>query len=286
MKKIVLLLHFKSLLMIQLSPHKLFLSDPALFREILIGLFLCLPFYSFPQVSNLDREDHHIASNIGGKYEFKRLFEQELIYPENSLKNKVGGKVELSFKVKADSTLEDVKIIRSVNEELDKEALRIFRMYKWVPAREIGKPIDSYAFATFNFQPQKYKDICKKRGYEKVTYPDMPIDSTFKIYTKVDELPAYVGGNENLDAFIYKNLEYPAQLAHTGVSGQVILGFVVEPSGLMSNIGVLKSLGLGCDQEAIRVLEMIKWKPGTKKGKLVRTRMSLPFTFQLKTSYR
>lgn len=257
----------------------------AMRKFLLYVIFLFANVALQAQVSELDREDQHLASNIGGKHELKRFFEQELIYPENELQNKVGGKVEISLHVKPDSTVDQVKIIKSVSPAIDAEALRIFRKLKWTPGREIGRPIDTETRFVFNFQPNKYKDICKKRGYEKFPYAGTP-DTSLKVYSKVDEFPVYINGNEELGPFIQKNLVYPPEMAATNLSGQVVLGFIVEPNGLPSNIGIQKSLGAGCDQEAIRVLEMIRWKPGKKKELLVRTQMTIPFMFGLNRNFR
>ena len=256
-------------------------------KKTALFIFLALSTLAIAQVSDLDREDQHVASSVGGKREFKRLFEQELVYPDSSLNTKTGGKVELTFQVKADSTVDRVKVSRSVNKEIDREALRIFKMMKWVPAFDIGRPTETETYLTFNFQPNKYKEICKNRGYTKPEYPSkLPVDSSMKIYQKVDQNPEYINGNQNLGEFVQKNLQYPEEVKSRGIAGQVILSFVVEPTGLMSNISITKSIGAGCDQEAERVLELIKWKPGAKKGRVVRTQMTMPFNFQLSQNYR
>ena len=70
------------------------------------------------------------------------------------------------------------------------------------------------------------------------------------------------------------------------IQGTVVLRFVVEPSGLVTNIGIAKAVGGGCDQEAIRVLQMIKWYPAKKNEKLVRAQMTFPFYFILNDEFR
>jgi TonB family protein len=256
-------------------------------KKCIALLLLLIPFqFCSAQVAELDQEDQRTASNIGGKKEFRRLFEQELMYPEASLKSRTGGKVELSFIVKADSSIADLKVDRSVNQELDQEAIRIFRLLKWMPAKDIGRPVDTRAYLTFNFQPQKYENICRERGYTAVEYPPGPRDTSLQVYYKVDEYPRYIHGGEAMQELILKNLNYPAEVANRGISGQVVLGFIVEPSGLMSNIRVVKPIGAGCDQEAVRVLQMLKWKPGVKKGTFVRTYMTMPFNFQMTKNFR
>jgi protein TonB len=96
----------------------------------------------------------------------------------------------------------------------------------------------------------------------------------------------YQKGNYALQDFIKDNLEYPKQAQISNIQGIVVLQFVVEPSGLVTNIGVSKTVGGGCDQEAIRVLQMIKWYPAKKNGKLVRSQMTFPFYFVLNDEFR
>jgi TonB family protein len=249
---------------------------------IVIGLIMNISLFA----QGVDKEDYHIPRNIGGKPEFKRLFEQELIYPENALKNNIGGKVELQFDIMPDSSVADVKVLKSVDPELDKEALRISKMFQWIPARDVTGNIKASAYLTFNFQQKKYADLCKKRGYTVIEYPKyLPVDSSMTIYNKVDEYPVYPKGGEALAEFIGKNIQYPSQMATMNISGKVVLSYIVEPSGFPSNIGVEKALGAGCDEEAARILGLIKWKPGVKKGKIVRTKTTMTIPFVLSTSY-
>ena len=113
-------------------------------RFILIfSILLLSSFYSISQkeipIDQLDR----VADNVGGKAEFKRFFNQELIYPEKSFKEKIGGKVVLKFIVKADGSASDLKVIKSVNPEIDNEAARLFSYLQWVPTLYRKDAIDS-----------------------------------------------------------------------------------------------------------------------------------------------
>ncbi len=226
-------------------------------------------------------------TNIGGKNEFKRVFEQELIYPSKELKNKTGGKVIVHFTVGLDSIVTNTTVTSSGFPDIDKEALRIFKLYQWTPAVKGGVNVTSNWAVTFDFEPNKYDKICRERGFKIVNYStDAPIDSSGIIYKKADQLPAYQKGIYALQDFIKENLEYPRQAQVSNIQGTVVLRFVVEPSGLVTNIGVDKTVGGGCDQEAIRVLEMIKWYPGKKNGNFARVQMSFPFYFILNEEFK
>ena len=226
-------------------------------------------------------------TNVGGKAEFKRVFEQEMVFPEKALKNKYYEKVTINFVIKKDSSVSDVKLAMRGDKETNAEALRVFSLYQWVPAIKEGQYVDANWSVSFEFDPAKYAKICKKRGYEKFKYlANEKIDSTGKIYSTGVQMPAYEKGNFALQDFIKENLEYPRQAQLSNLQGTVLLSFIVEPSGLMTNIGVVKSVGGGCDLEAIRVLEQIKWYPGKHDDKLARIKMTFPFYFILNEDFK
>lgn len=99
-------------------------------------------------------------------------------------------------------------------------------------------------------------------------------------------MPMYQKGTFALQDFIKENLEYPRQAQLSNIQGTVVVGFVVEPSGLPTNIGIVKSVGGGCDQEAIRIIEMIKWYPAKNGDQLIRAYMTLPIYFVLNEDFK
>jgi len=98
----------------------------------------------------------------------------------------------------------------------------------------------------------------------------------------VEKMPEYPGGNEAMLKFIRDNLQYPQIAAEMAISGKVFLQFVVEKNGRISNIKVLRGIGGGCDEEAIRVVKLMpNWKPGMQNGKPVPVYLTLPIIFSL-----
>lgn len=92
--------------------------------------------------------------------------------------------------------------------------------------------------------------------------------------------------NKKLLEFIYKNINYPPMAAENGIQGTVPVKFVVEKDGTIANAQVLRDIGGGCGQEALRVIELInkeniKWKPGMQGGRPVRVQFNLPVKFKL-----
>ncbi len=228
-----------------------------------------------------------LPTNVGGKSEFRRMFEQELIYPVSSLKQNIGGVVKVNFIINKDSTVSNPVFSESGAPDINIEAQRLFNKYKWVPAIKDGKYISTLWTSEFEFDPKKYPKICKNRGFVKPKYiPKVSIDSSEKVYTVPDQFPMYPKGNYALQDFIKENLEYPRQAQLSNIQGIVVVRFIVETTGLMTNIGIEKHVGGGCDQEAVRILEMIKWYPGKKDDKLVRVEMTLPIYFVLNKDFK
>ncbi|MDP3446316.1 MAG: energy transducer TonB [Ignavibacteria bacterium] len=103
-----------------------------------------------------------------------------------------------------------------------------------------------------------------------------------EIFTVVESMPEFPGGAGEMLAFIGKNVKYPPMARESGIQGRVFVNFVVEPNGSVSNVKVLRGIGGGCDEEAIRVVEsMPKWTPGRQRGKAVRVSFNLPVRFTL-----
>ena len=98
----------------------------------------------------------------------------------------------------------------------------------------------------------------------------------------VEEMPSYPGGERALLEYVAKNIKYPQIARETGIQGRVFVGFVVEPDGSVSNVKILRGIGGGCDEEAMRVIKSLpKWKPGKQRGKAVRVSYQIPVVFKL-----
>lgn len=103
------------------------------------------------------------------------------------------------------------------------------------------------------------------------------------VYTVVENMPQFPGGDEGRIDYMVKNMKYPKEAVEKGLEGTVYVSFIVEPDGAVSNAKVLKGIGKPCDEEAVRVVSaMPKWKPGTQNGKAVRVQFTLPVNFKLK----
>ena len=103
-----------------------------------------------------------------------------------------------------------------------------------------------------------------------------------EIFQIVEEMPSFPGGDVKLMEYIAKNIKYPQIARESGIQGRVFIGFVVEPDGSISNVKLLRGIGGGCDEEAMRVIKSLpKWKPGKQRGKAVRVSYQIPVNFKL-----
>lgn len=103
-----------------------------------------------------------------------------------------------------------------------------------------------------------------------------------KYYDVIDEMPSFPGGQGALFQWLASNIKYPPVAEENGVQGRVILTFVVERDGSISDVQVVKSVDPALDKEAVRLAKsMPKWIPGKLNGSAVRVRYDLPVTFRL-----
>lgn len=98
----------------------------------------------------------------------------------------------------------------------------------------------------------------------------------------VEEMPEFPGGMAECLKFLAQNIKYPVEAQQEGIQGKVIVQFVVEKDGSISNPIVLRSIDPRLDGEAIRVVSIMpKWKPGMQEGQLVRVKYTIPISFSL-----
>lgn len=116
---------------------------------------------------------------------------------------------------------------------------------------------------------------------EKAGLADVPPDAG-EIFTVVEKQAGFPGGAQALTKFLQENLRYPAAAERANVEGKVFVSFVVNRNGSVSDVQILKGVGFGADEEAVRVVKaMPAWEPGRQSGEAVRSRFNLPIHFVL-----
>jgi protein TonB len=103
-----------------------------------------------------------------------------------------------------------------------------------------------------------------------------------QIFMVVETAPAFPGGDGARQKFLQDNIKYPQMARERGIQGTVYVGYVIERDGSVSNVKILRGIGGGCDEEALRVvMNMPRWEPGKQRGKPVRVQFNMPIIFAL-----
>lgn len=103
-----------------------------------------------------------------------------------------------------------------------------------------------------------------------------------EIFQVVENAPAFPGGDIARQKFLQDNIKYPQMARESGIQGSVFVTFVVERNGSVTDVKLLRGIGGGCDEEAIRVIKnMPRWEPGKQRGKPVRVQFNMPIKFTL-----
>ncbi|MES1225055.1 MAG: TonB family protein, partial [Bacteroidota bacterium] len=113
--------------------------------------------------------------------------------------------------------------------------------------------------------------------------PETPVEDEGKIFTIVEEMPSFPGGEEEMLKYVARNIKYPPVARENGITGRVYVNFYVDKDGKVQNAKVVRGIGGGCDEEALRVVRsMPQWKPGKQNGRAVNVNYNLPINFTLK----
>lgn len=103
-----------------------------------------------------------------------------------------------------------------------------------------------------------------------------------EVFMVVEEMPEFPGGKEAFTKFQLTNLKYPKEAITSNAEGKVVLNFIVTKEGKVDDIIVMRGIGYGCDEEAVKLmLNSPDWKPGKQRGRLVNTRMTMAINFKM-----
>ena len=228
----------------------------------------------------------------GGMPALMEYLSKNIKYPEAAMKKGIQGRGIVQFVVEKDGSITNVKILRSVDPELDKEAVRVVSaMPKWKPGTQRGEAVRVRFTVPVMFRltedkiPVKYAPIENKIN-ELVVVGYAPEGTTVPeegtIFEVVEQMPEYPGGMPAMMEFISKNIKYPAAAQQAKIQGRVTIQFIVNTEGNIINPRVLRSADPLLDAEAIRLTTIMpKWKPGMQRGQAVNVKYTVPIMFRL-----
>ena len=199
----------------------------------------------------------------GGMEALMNYLSENITYPQEAKEKGIHGKVFINFVINVDGSIDNVKVLRGIGGGCDEEAVRVVSsMPNWSPGMQRGKAVR----VSYNI-PIKF------------TLDDKVADSVF---TLAEVMPEFPGGRNELLAYIGANIKYPEAAKKAGLQGRVFVSFVVETDGSVSGAKILRGIGAGCDEEALRVVNSMPiWSPGLVKGLAVRVQYNLPIKYAL-----
>lgn len=210
----------------------------------------------------------------GGDEALIKFLSSNIHYPQAATEKGASGTIFVSFIVRKDGSVTDVKTVGAKKGYgLEEEAMRVVKaMPKWRPGKQNGK----YVGVQFNL-PIRF--TLQEQPKEKA--PKVGEDG---VYTYADVMPTFAGGQEALAKYLSRTIRYPADATKRGISGNVLVSFVLDEEGNVTNVKAVNKpfLGGGLEEEAVRVVkDMPKWKPAMDGGKAVPIRFALPVAFRL-----
>jgi TonB family protein len=235
-----------------------------LYSMLIFGLLVSLP---LELVSQKKLED---PINFGGKKEFKRIFEQELNYPKNSIEKDIGGKVMLEVKVDTGGRVLSTRVTESVGKEVDAEALRIAALLVWEPAHLKGENLPGIGHLKFKFNPFQYESIIMDRGFRLADYPK---NAPTVLWDEdgLDVIPSIESRYGSFRDYVREELVFPEEAKAKEVNGYVEVFFIIEPNGRVTNVKLIQALEGNCDVVALDLIHGSRWIPGFQGGIPVRT---------------
>ena len=213
----------------------------------------------------------------GGMAECMKWLGQNIKYPAEAIEKGIQGRVIVQMIVERDGTITNANVVRGVDPLLDKEALRVVNLSpKWKPGMQRGQAVRVKYTLPVMFRLGEASD-----NKEADTQQEAKIDEN-GIHQVCEEMPEFPGGMQECMKWLGKNIKYPTTAQEKGIQGRVIVQFVVERDGSITEPKVVRGVDPDLDKEALRVISIMpNWKPGMQKGKAVRVKYTLPVAYRL-----
>ena len=220
---------------------------------------------------------------IAGHEVTKDYITKTMVYPEADLEQGNSGKVVVGMHIDPQGVASNYTIKSSFSEAASPIAMHLVKTILWKPATNIGIPMDYDYEYEVDFSARSYKRYWK-RHERRVVPLGLEADTSYKVYEyrQLEEVARpYFADGGNMGQYIVNNMQFPAEAKEREIQGTVRLSFVVETDGSVSNIVVINSVGGGCDNAAVRLLEETLWLPAEKNGKYVRSSNMQDITFSI-----
>lgn len=219
---------------------------------------------------------------IGTQSQFRDFLFSEMHYPPLAREKKQEGEITVHFTVLATGDVTGAVASGAGSEVMGDEAIRLVRRAIWRPALSKGKPVAATTSVAIPFSLKKYFRQVKKRGYDFPSADSIPADTCIKVFeTRLTDKPAspLMKQGVKLNEYLSKNLHYPESARKQSITGKVKIRFVIEPAGYACHFKIEEHVSGGCTEEALRLLNEMRWNPAIKNGKAVRSWYFMSFGF-------
>jgi protein TonB len=279
-----------------LSAMPSFLKSPSL---LLLSCFALLSFGAQaqkrkmppkPSASEVYDSVAQPAVPLGGTERYAQFLADHQRYPASAMQKGIQGTVKVSFIVEKTGTVNEVKVETPVSPELDAEAVRLIKSApKWTPAKHLRNQVVRQRIVvpvSFVMSPGSEAVVTTAAKERPITTSAADIAASANpnrpALVAPDRPTQPVGGTQAFFDWIEKNQKYPLLARQRKIQGKVIVEFMVQTDGSLTDARVVKKLGSGLDDEALRLIRSApKWEPATFQGKPIKQKMVLPVLFQL-----
>jgi TonB family protein len=223
----------------------------------------------------------------GGMEGWNSFLAQNLKMPAQATELGVDGVVYAQFVVDKKGQITSPSILRSLGMGLDDEVLRILNLpeaSRWTPGEKDGEPVNTLMTIPVKFKTETVVDAAP-------FFPVRPVHGGAEIYKGeqvfdvVEKMPQPQGGMEGWNTYLEENLQYPERAKQANIEGTVYVVFIVDKEGNLAKPEILRGIGAGADEEAIRLVnEAPQWIPGSQRGQRVHVKMRIPIRFNLGTN--
>ena len=199
----------------------------------------------------------------GGETALLKYLQENVKYPTKAVKDSIQGRVVVQFLIDPAGYVGEVKVVRSVSEELDAEAVRVVKtLPRFVPGRIFGKAVSAWYTLPVTFKLQDKLEPAKPKDVEvKAKFP---------------------GGEDALAQFLKEHIKYPPKAAKKRIQGRVDVEFMVDKTGKVHDVRVVESVDKDLDKEALRVCRLLPdFIPATVNGEPVEVLFKLPIKFNI-----
>ena len=229
------------------------------------------------------------AVPLGGTEKYARFLANHQKYPASAMQKGLQGTVRVSFVVEKTGTVNEVKVETPLAPELDAEAIRLIKSGpKWTPAKHLRSQVVRQRVVvpvSFVLSPGSTVTLPSGKARPITTSaadiaasanPDRPA------VVPPDRPTQPVGGNQVFFDWVEKNQKYPTLARQRKIQGKVMVEFIVQTDGSLTDARVTRKMGSGLDDEALRLIKTApKWEPAIYQGKPIKQKMLLPVLFQL-----